>query len=215
MGVAVTELRKLAREYRDRAEEVFSLLLPNFFESVLFKGFMLNYVKADFSEIWKMTTEYLTLSDNWAHIDCFFAGNKSCKRYVAEFEAEFQKLVDCDGVFFRRAVAVFNLNFCLREGNIDKALRTLFSIRSGDYYCDMAIAWALSVAFVSDFEATLCFTEKHIFSDEIRKMTVAKCRDSFRLSDAQKSRIAESLNAHSGRDVSGEKRENKKNHKMG
>lgn len=189
VGVSIPALRKLAREYRGRAEEVFFRLSPDSFESVLLKGLMLNYVKADFDKLWEMTAEYLGLCDNWAHIDCFFSGFVYGKKYNQEFNERFSRLTDSENVFIRRAVAVFNMDFRLTCDCINETLNTLYSIKSGDYYCDMAIAWALATAFAKHYETTTEFMKSHSFSPEIRKMTVGKCRDSFRLTQEQKIQV--------------------------
>lgn len=188
-GVSVPLVRKIAKKYAKRAEEVFFKLEPYSFESVLLKGFMLNYVKVDFDKLWEMTAEYLALCDNWAHIDCFFSGFVYAKKFNEQFNERFKRLVCSDNIFIRRAVAVFNMYFRLTCECIDETLETMYSIKAGDYYCDMAIAWALATAFAKHYEITTEFMKTHIFSPEIEKMTAGKCRDSFRLSQEQKTHL--------------------------
>lgn len=193
VGVAIPDIRKIAKEYKDRAQEAFEIIEPDSFESVLLKGFMLGYVDGDFERLWQGVKQYLGLCDNWAHIDCFFSGFRSCKKYTDKFDAEFRGFVADDRVFFRRAVAVFNMNFRLTDEHIEEALNTFYALKSGDYYVDMAIAWGLTTAFIKHYDRSCNFVRGHRFSDEIRKMTTAKCRDSFRLTDNQKEDIKELL----------------------
>lgn len=84
--------------------------------------------------------------------------------------------------------AVMLMDFYVVPDYIDELLSTFDGIHYEGYYVKMAIAWALSVCLVKQWEksfAYMCSPDNHL--DEFTYVkTVQKCRESFRLTKEQK-----------------------------
>lgn len=68
-------------------------------------------------------------------------------------------------------------------------LKVVFDIKSDEYYINMARAWYFQVMFVKDFEATFDFLKSNNLDKTTLKMTLQKCRDSYRLSKENKEKL--------------------------
>ncbi len=84
-------------------------------------------------------------------------------------------------------------NFML-EDRVNSVLQKIANVRAyDDYYVDMAIAWAISVAYVRDRAATEKIFEECDLSERVLRKSVSKICDSRRVSLDDKKRMKERL----------------------
>ena len=62
----------------------------------------------------------------------------------------------------------------------------LTSLPGGEYYVDMAVAWAFSVALVKHFEQTLPYFTQRRLDRRVHNKALQKGRESLRIDDARK-----------------------------
>ena len=65
-------------------------------------------------------------------------------------------------------------------------LDRLTALPSGEYYVDMAVAWAFSVALVKHFEQTLPYFTQRRLDRRVHNKALQKGRESLRIDDARK-----------------------------
>ena len=70
-----------------------------------------------------------------------------------------------------------------------KVLKMLLSTKSNYYYVDMAVAWAISVCFVKNYNQTLMLFKNCKLSNFVFNKTIQKCMESFRLANNQKEEL--------------------------
>lgn len=184
IGVRLPELRKIARKaYAENAEN-----LLEYYEEIMVYGLTLSYKKCSAEAHMADIEKFVPLIDNWAVCDTCVSSYKFTKKYRAEMFG-FVKSYIGRGEYETRFAVVMLMNYYLEDGYIDEVLSLLKSIESDCYYINMAVAWALSAAFVKYREKTLEILKEKSLSADVQNKTVQKIRDSFRVSKEDKEYI--------------------------
>ncbi len=79
------------------------------------------------------------------------------------------------------------MNYYLVDEYIDRVNNILLSIDREEYYINMAVAWALSVAFVKYENAVMEIFENKTLSVWVHNKAIQKTCESFRVSKETKS----------------------------
>ena len=95
--------------------------------------------------------------------------------------AEVDRLRD---ILYYRALGVelARIKECLDDPSFDR----LTALPGGEYYVDMAVAWAFSVALVKHFEQTLPYFTQRRLDRRVHNKALQKGRESLRIDDARK-----------------------------
>jgi len=190
LGVRLPELRKLAKaiakgDWRGYVEQAES----EYFEEVMLQGMVLGYADADLEELLDYTARFVPKIDNWSVCDSFCSGLKFVmknRRRVWEF---LQPYLDSELEYELRFGAVILLNFYMDETWIEEVLERLDGIRHEGYYVKMAVAWALSAAYVRLPERTTRYLGDNTLDDFTYNKALQKITESNRVDQAAKQRI--------------------------
>ena len=187
LGVRLPALKSFAKEIaKSGAEEFLSSFEPRSYEEILLCGFVLGYAKTDIETVFSYFDPLIEKFDNWAHVDCTVGAMKIFAKHREKVFEHFMPLMFSDGEFQKRTFVVILMDYFTTPEHLDRTLSLLKKIPPNQYYVDMAIAWALSVCFVKDFDKTLAAFDRAAFSEFIYKKTISKCMDSFRITTEQK-----------------------------
>lgn len=181
IGVRMPVIRKLAVGFR--ADEVDFSACPRSHEEVLLRGFILGKTRYS-EEFFARVVELLEYVDNWATCDSLCAALKQIKNRREEAWQTFSPFIHSDEVFKRRFFVVMLNDYYLDAEWMGRALDALAATKRGDYCGDMAVAWAYATAAAKDFYAAKTALSKE--SGFVLKNSVAKARDSYRLTPEQK-----------------------------
>ena len=187
LGVRVPVVKRLAKAVpiscRDEVVNRFFKSGDTVFEAVLFAG-LLSARKGDYVKTREHLKRLIPMFGSWAHPDTIVP----CLRWTDEaaFRADFSYLLDCAGQYEVRTYIIYLMTRCI-ESDLDFALDTLVNrVRYGQYYVDMAAAWALSEALVKRYENTLPTIEKKVLPPFVHNKAIQKARESFRLTEERK-----------------------------
>jgi 3-methyladenine DNA glycosylase AlkD len=78
------------------------------------------------------------------------------------------------------------MDYFLDADHIDATLEHLAEVPQGQYYVDMAIAWALAEALVKQWEHTEPLLRGPVFSRWVHNKAIQKARESFRITPERK-----------------------------
>lgn len=203
LGVRLPKIRELAKkvakaegwEYLENAlpagngeGEDAETAVPQYMEEVMLYGMVIGCMKGKLEEVLPYIERYVTRIDNWSLCDSFCVGLKQTKKQPELMWDFLQTYLHSDKEFDLRFGVVMLMNFYVAPEYIDRLLRTFDGIHHEGYYVKMAVAWALSVCLVKEWEksfAYMCLPENHLDEFTFGK-TVQKCRESFRLTAKQK-----------------------------
>lgn len=180
LGVRIPQLRKLGKKL-DKDDFAW-----DYYEEVMLHGFYIGYKKLDFEARLTLLDEFIPRIDNWAVCDCAIASMKFIEKSRKAFLDYLQTYMRSQKEYELRFAVVVLMDYYLTDEYIDMSLAYLQGLQSDFYYVNMAVAWALSVAFVRYRDRVLPILEAKTISREVQNMTIGKIRDSLRVDKEMK-----------------------------
>lgn len=204
LGVRLPKLRELAKKIaKTEGREYLKHTLPSgekkiketepaaeemYMEELMLYGMVIGCMKEKLEELFSYIERYVARIDNWSLCDSFCAGLKQTKKQPELMWDFLQPYLRSDKEFDLRFGVVMLMDFYVTPEYIEKLLCIFDSIQHEGYYVKMAVAWALSVCLVKQWEESFAYMaspENHLDGFTYSK-TVQKCRESFRLTGQQK-----------------------------
>lgn len=191
LGVRLPQLRKLAkkiakqdfREYLTEAEETMH-------EELMLKGLVIGYAKMEDEERIRWLDEFVPKMSNWAVCDSCCMGYSFMKKNREFWFSYLRKFWESDREFeIRFAVVSFLAHFADQKEYLERIFTVLDSIDHEGYYVKMAVAWAVSVFFVSFPKETEEFLKNNHFDAFTQNKSIQKIWESYRVSKEDKERI--------------------------
>lgn len=183
IGVRVPVLRKIAKQAEKESTVIQN---PYYYEEFMIKGLMIGYSKSELSEKIKRLEEFVGLIDNWAVCDGCCSNLKFTEKN-REIMLDFISHYIHKSQFETRFAVVMLMSYYLCDEYIDKALELMLTVNFGEYYSDMAVAWALASAMVNYPEKVLAIIEGNKLPVWVHNKTIQKCRESYRITKELKS----------------------------
>lgn len=154
---------------------------------VLVLGCLICKIK-DFAILKNYLLKYAELVDNWAHIDLLkFDVNATNKQLFFTFAKE---LCKHPKPFARRMGIRILFKFINDQTYLDQIFKILNSFEhETEYYVNMCNAWIIAECFAQQREKTMTFLSHHHLNTFTINKAISKCRDSFRVSDADKAML--------------------------
>lgn len=184
IGIRMPALKKLAKEIAqsDEVEDYLENATYTTHEHVLLYGLVLAYLKnASLEFIFRYLDPLILKFDNWAHVDTLISSLKIFQKYPNDVLAHFLPLKTHKGEFTKRTFVILLMDYFMTETEIDASLQHLSEIEQGQYYVDMAIAWAISVGLVKFYDKTVALLEEQVFSKFVHNKAIQKARESYRI----------------------------------
>ena len=190
IGVRIPELRRMAKEIANtNGKEFLEKYQFEYYEERMLQGFVIGYMQLTIEERIKYLDKFVPNIDNWAVCDCSVSTFKFTKKNMEVMWKYIQKYFNSSKEFEVRFAIVMLLNYYLEEQYIDKALKILNNIKSNKYYVQMAVAWAISIAFVKYKEKTLKFLQNTKLDNFTYNKALQKIAESYRVDKVTKEEI--------------------------
>lgn len=192
VGVRLPQLRRLAREIAqgDDRQAYLGKEDGGCFEERMLRGMVIGYMRCTPVEKLEHVARFVPQIDNWAVCDSF------CWTLRREESAPMWQFIQ---PYFRspseydvRFAAVMALRNFIDEEHLEALLAIFDGIRHEGYYARMAVAWAVSVAFVRFPERTLEWLRACRLDDWTFNKSLQKIVESLRVDDAAK-RVVRSM----------------------
>lgn len=193
LGIRMPALRRLAKEIARSSDALYYLENASYdtYEHILLYGLVLGELKGfELHTILQYLDPLILRFDNWAHVDTIISSLKLIREYPDNALAHFMPLKEHEGEFTKRVFVVVLMDYFMNDKDIEATLEHLTEVPQGQYYVDMAIAWAISVGLVKYYDKTLPLLERRGFSKFVHNKAIQKARESYRIT----SEIKESLN---------------------
>ena len=171
----------------DTVEEI------KYMEELMLYGMVIGCMKEKLEVLFPYIKRYVARIDNWSLCDSFCCGLKQTKKEPALMWEFLQPYLHSKEEFELRFGVVMLMDFYVTPEYIEKLLQIFDNIHHEGYYVKMAVAWALSVCLVKEWEKSFAYmssAENHLDEFTYAK-TVQKCRESFRLTKEQKEMLTE------------------------
>lgn len=184
LGVKIPVIKDLAKKYKD--EDFSSIKINEYVEIDMFLGFINKFKYKNYMER-LLNLEYLFKNDSsWAITDSVLTFNK--KKDISTNLYMFSKWINSPYIYIKRMGYVLYVA-TLKENK--EALNMLLnnSKQTNIYYIDMAISWALATAAINYKDEVYDYLKNLNKDSFIKKQTIRKIKDSFRISDESKNKL--------------------------
>ena len=194
LGIKTPFVKKLAKSVpMDARAEIVEACIADaavdpIYETVLFASFVAAR-KGDYAFTLDSIKRLVPLFGSWAHVDC----TVPCLKWASadRLMDDIAYMYESDWVYEKRFYIICLMCFCLTEARTDFALDRLQSVVFGEYYVDMAVAWALSEAAVKFYGKTVELLRARRLPKFVQNKAIQKARESFRLTAEQKAELSE------------------------
>ena len=182
IGVRSPEIKKLAKMMTlDERKEFISKLPHRFFEEDMLHAAILS----DMKELnMNYIEDFLPHINNWAVCDSLKP--KSFRKHPDEVIEDVKKWLKSDRDFTVRSGLIALMTYYLDENYKKEYLEFPLSIKSQDYYVEMAEAWFYQCAMVKRYDDAIVYLEENRLNDFVHNKTISKCIDSYRIDNDKK-----------------------------
>jgi 3-methyladenine DNA glycosylase AlkD len=192
IGVRTPVLRNYAKKLskQENIKEYIFFNKTKYYEEVMLQGMLIGLIKnSDINETLTMIKNFVPKIDNWAVCDICCAGLKIVNKNKELFWNFIQKYLKSKKEFELRFAIVIMLDYFMDEKYINEVLNIFDNIKHDGYYVKMAVAWAISVAFVKFPKITMKYLQTTKLDDWTYNKALQKICESLRVSDKTKKEI--------------------------
>lgn len=190
LGVRLPLLRNMAK---DLAKNNWEAYLNNpyneYYEEIMIEGLTIGYIKTDINTRLKYIKRFIPKIDNWAICDSFCNNLKFTKNNLNEVWEFISTYLSSNKEFELRFAIVMMLHYYINEEYIDRVLHILNDINHEGYYVKMAVAWAISFAYIKFPHKTLVFLKNNNLDSFTYNKSLQKIIESTRVSNEYKDLI--------------------------
>lgn len=183
IGVRLPQLRKIGKKLTDNHFDW------HYYEEIMLHGFYIGYAKLSYEERLLLLKEFIPHIDNWAVCDCVSSTLKFVNKNKSNFLEFLKPYMKSHKEYELRFVIVMLMDYYLDDEYLKFTVDYLAKIKSDYYYVNMAVAWALSVAFVKNSDSVLPLIENYILPPFVHNKTISKICDSYRVDKSVKEQL--------------------------
>ena len=187
LGVRIPKLREMAKTIaKNNPIDFLEKYVCEFYEEKMIYGLVIGYMKADLETRIKYLNKFVPMIDNWAVCDCACSTYKFTQKNMEEMFEYIKKYVFSNKEFEVRFACIMLMDYFLIDEYIDEVFQIFNNIKLDKYYVEMAIAWAISVAFIKNEKKTREFLANNTLSVNTFNKALQKIIESNRVDDKTK-----------------------------
>ena len=198
LGVRIPLIRAMAKRLslsggEEWIEELMELSeaerLELFQEELTLWGMVIGLMRTEDRVRARLLDAWVPAINSWAVCDTANSTFKFMERDRAYWYDYVLKYFSSKNEYELRFVVVTLMSHFMTDEYIDSILKILNEIKQEDYYVNMAVAWAISVAFVKYREKTLRFLSANDLSQDVQNKAIRKIRESLRVTAEDKESV--------------------------
>lgn len=187
LGVRLPLLRNIAKDLsKDNSKEYLNNNDFKYYEELMIQGLIIGYLKVDNEIRFKYIKDFIPNINSWGVCDSFCSNLKFTKKNLSEVWNFILPYTLSENEFEIRFAVVMMLNFYILEDYIDDVLNILNNINNDGYYVKMAVAWAISYAYIKFPEKTLNLFKNNNLDKFTYNKSIQKIIESNRVSKEDK-----------------------------
>ncbi len=189
IGVRSPELRRICRSLDGAEAAEFMKELPHkYLEENNLHSMLISRIKDEDACI-EALEAFLPYIDNWATCDTVSPAVFKKKR--EKLLARIRVWISTDRVYTVRAGVGMLMKYFLDDAFSPEYNDLVAGIVSDEYYVNMMCAWYFATALAKQYGATEPYLRDRRLTEQVRKMTLKKANESFRIPDERKKRLKE------------------------
>ncbi len=186
IGVRTPAMRKYAKQFSsDPDARAFLKELPHrYYEENNLHAALINLLFRDIDSLLEQIEHFLPYVDNWATCDTL--GPKLFNKHPEKVYERIEKWIRSDKTYTVRFAVVTLLDFYLDGNFTEDSLLLAASVRSDEYYINMAVAWYMSFALIKQYDSAIKLFETPTLGKWVHNKSIQKAIESYRISDETK-----------------------------
>lgn len=187
IGVRFPALKKVCRQLTEEERRQYITELPHtYFEENNLHSVIISNIK-DEDECIAAIEAFLPYINNWS--TCDTVSPAVFKKHKKKLIQKIKEWVKSDHVYTVRMGVLMLMKFFL-DGDFKPEYNELVAgIVSEEYYVNMMCAWYFATALAKQYGDTVPYIENRLLTPTVRKMTVRKAVESFRIPDDRKEHL--------------------------
>lgn len=158
IGVRLPILRKLAKVIaKENVKNYFLQATDETFEEIMLQGMVIGAVDVDLRTRLEFIAHFIPKIHCWSICDSFCSSLKFTYQYPAEVWHFLLPYSQSEKEYEVRFAVVMFIFYYLNDDYIDQVFQILENIKQPDYYAKMAVAWAISMAYLKYPKQTLSY----------------------------------------------------------
>ena len=160
VGVRIPQLRQMAMEIvKEQRWEEFLQKQPVYYEDIQLHSFVLARAPMSVLARQQKIEQFFPFMDNWAVVDGLCTSLKEVKKQEQVYWDWLQTLRSDTRPYVQRFIFVMYLNYFVKQPYLETVLEQLEQSTDEHYYVHMAVAWALSIAYIKNPEVVMPFLQ--------------------------------------------------------
>jgi 3-methyladenine DNA glycosylase AlkD len=188
LGLRAPLAQKIAKKYAQTSEgEDFLSSLPHkYYDQNIVHAFMLGLLKRPRAELRQLIIDFLPFVDNWAVCDGLVS---HLKHFFEDKDGEIPFVLSClksNHTYTVRFGLVCLLSYYITDEYIDILIDIVTTIKSDEYYINMALAWLVSFMLIKQYKKTVHLIENGCLDAWVNNKSIQKACESYQISSEQK-----------------------------
>lgn len=189
LGVRTPKLKEIAKYISKNNYQEFINVKHNTYEESIIHGLILGYMNIEFTELLKLLNEFIPYIDNWATCDLTVSNLKQFKKNQEQGYKYINTCLKDKNIWKQRLGVVLLNSYYINDNYIEKILKLLPTIKTNEYYLEMAIAWCLSTCYIKYPNVTIVTLKNNKLEKTIHNKTIQKIIESTRISNEEKDKL--------------------------
>lgn len=188
LGLRSPLAHKIAKKFAntDTGDAFLSSLPHKYYDENIVHAFILGNLKCDNRTLEKRITAFLPFVDNWAVCDGLCAHLKNFFKEPSIAYAFVTECVKSNAPYTVRFGIVSLLTYYIDGEHIEDIIKICKSIKSDEYYVNMAIAWLLSFCLIKEYEKTVPLIEEKCLDKWVHNKAIQKSCESYQIDETKK-----------------------------
>ena len=191
LGLRSPMAQKIAKKYAntDTGKAFLAHLPHKYYDENIVHAFMLGCLNCDMTELFRYIKEFLPYVDNWAVCDGLCA---HLKKFFKRPDSAYAFVLECVGngaPYTVRFGLVCLLSYYIDKAHIKDILEICKSIKSDEYYVNMAVAWLISICLVKEYDITAPLLESNALDKWVHNKAIQKALESYQISTDKKTHL--------------------------
>ena len=187
IGIRMPIIKQIAKEIaKSNYEDFIKYNKHELYEEDMIYGLVLGYIKEPFKDILNRLKAFIPYNDNWAINDTVCANLKCFKTNQEEGFVFINELLNTNKPWPIRFALVLLLDHYINDLYIDKIYSIVDSIKSKEFYVEMANAWLISMCYIKYPNKTYNYLLNNHLDDFTFNKSIDKICDSYRVEKNKK-----------------------------
>lgn len=190
IGVRMPSMRAIAKNLqkdesfsKEETRAFLSELPHDYYEENILHALLISNDK-EFDKTINEVNRFLPYIDNWAVCDTF--APKCFARHKDELWNHVEKWLCSNETYTVRFGIVTAMRYFLDDDFSLEKFEKVISVRSDEYYVNMAIAWYVSFALIKQYQTVLPYVQKRVLPPWVHNKSIQKACESYRIPDDKK-----------------------------